>query len=94
MRQVCNALKISTLCQDYQFDIQSMRRRDFQMSQITVKQLFTDGSLRFNVETSYVIIDRLSSGRSKWINTNKGVCELFDVSFERTLMNELWMKNV
>lgn len=64
-----SACSVSTT-KAYQFDIRHVRKRKrfAGESDDDSKVAFTDGSLRFKVGTYYVIIDRLSSCLSKWIN--------------------------
>ncbi|KAK0134947.1 hypothetical protein N1851_029239 [Merluccius polli] len=70
--------------QNYQFDTRRVRKRKrFADESDDSEVAFTDGSQRFEVETYYVIIDRLSSCLSRRIEAYTDVCDLFGVLFER-----------
>ena len=71
--------------QDYQYDISRRRKRKrfSDESDNDEEVVFTNGSLKFKVETYYVIIDKLTSCLSKRIGAYTDVCELFGVLFDR-----------
>ena len=71
--------------QDYQYDISRRRKRKrfADESDDDEEVVFANGSLKFKVETYYVIIDKLTSCLSKRIGAYTEVCELFGVLFDR-----------
>lgn len=70
-----------TQCYQYDFCRTRKRKRFADESSDEDEVTFTDGSQRFKVESYYVILDRLRSCPSKWIDAYIEVYDLFGVLF-------------
>ncbi|MBN3309056.1 ZMYM1 protein, partial [Amia calva] len=81
--EVEESARTISVTQSYQYDVRCLRKRKrfADESSDDTEVTFTDGSERFKVEAYYVIMDRLRSCLSKWIDAYIEVYDLFGVLF-------------